>query len=416
MTVTSLRGIHAPDDLLPGDLFGLQDTADRLRAQGQLYDVIGDDVARACAQVEWHGAAGEQFRSSVTVLPAAYQATAWAHRRVARAVDDHAECLAHARRRADEAIGLWEHGDRLTVQAGLPLPSSRGDVAPRHRGSTDTCPAPHRPTVPDPDPGAALRDEALIIATSAQRQVEESAQAAAAQIRAARNELPQDDPSFWDRVGGAWSDAWHGASDVGAALGNAVLSFGNALMQNPDLVGEILAGLALIQGGIAAEGGGLVLDATGVGAPGGVAVGAAGLAAIVAGAGLVAHGIGRAATEAAGESAVAPLQGAARGGGGGTPTALDAAEVERRALAGTRPGKSKGVRVVKDEHELDSLFDELSVGGVDNTPSTGAYANGGKMVELPDGTSVGLRRKSTSGGSTIDIKFPDDSSLKVHIG
>lgn len=370
-------------------------------------------MARACAQVEWHGAAGEQFRASATVLPAAYQATAWAHHRAARAVDDHAECLAHARRRADEAIGLWEHGDRLTIQAGLPLPSSREDVVPRRRQSTDTCPPQHRPTVPDP--GVALRDEALMIATSAQRQVEESAQAAAAEIRAASNELPQDDPSFWDRVGGAWSDAWHGASDVGAALGNAVLSFGNALMQNPDLVGEILAGLALIQGGIAAEGGGLVLDATGVGAPGGVAVGAAGLAAIAAGAGLVAHGIGRAATEAAGESAVAPLQGAARGGGGGAPGALDAAEVERRALAGTRPGRNTGVRVVDDEQKLESLFDELSVGGADVTPSTGAYANGGKMVELPDGTKVGLRKKSTSGGSTIDIKFPDRTFLKVHI-
>jgi len=411
MTVTSLRGIHAPDDLLPGDLFGLQDTADRLRAQGQLYDVIGDDVARACAQVEWHGAAGEQFRASVTMLPAAYQATAWAHHRAARAVDGHAECLAHARRRADEAIGLWEHGDRLTVQAGLPLPSSRRDAVPRHRQSTDTCPPQHRPTVPDP--GAALRDEALIIATSAQRQVEESAQAAAAQIRAASNELPQDDPSLWDRVGGAWSDAWHGASDVGAALGNAVLSFGNALTQNPDLVGEILAGLALIQGGIAAEGGGLVLDATGVGAPGGVAVGAAGLAAIAAGAGLVAHGIGRAATEAAGESAVAPLQGAARGAG--TPATLDAAEVRRRATAATKASTGRDVRVVETEDELRALYDELSVGGKDVTPTTGAYAKDGKMVQLPDTTRVGLRETSTSGGPTLDITFPNGTKIKVHI-
>jgi hypothetical protein len=37
------------------------------------------------------------------------------------------------------------------------------------------------------------------------------------------------------------------------------------------------------------------------------------------------------------------------------------------------------------------------------------------MVELPDGTRVGLRDYSTSGGKTIDIFMPDKTRVKVHI-
>ncbi|MEV7972338.1 hypothetical protein [Cellulomonas sp. NPDC089187] len=69
------------------------------------------------------------------------------------------------------------------------------------------------------------------------------------------------------------------------------------------------------------------------------------------------------------------------------------------------------------ENELRNLFDELSQGGVDITPSTGYYANGGgKMVRLPDGTEIGLREMSTSTGRpTIDIRYPDRRTLKIHV-
>ena len=39
----------------------------------------------------------------------------------------------------------------------------------------------------------------------------------------------------------------------------------------------------------------------------------------------------------------------------------------------------------------------------------------GKFVELPDGTQVGLRSASRSGGATIDVFKPDGTYIKVHL-
>jgi hypothetical protein len=53
----------------------------------------------------------------------------------------------------------------------------------------------------------------------------------------------------------------------------------------------------------------------------------------------------------------------------------------------------------------------MSAGGKPATPPT----YNGTMMELPDGTKVGLRNVSTSGGKTIDIFLPDGKYTRVHI-
>lgn len=40
----------------------------------------------------------------------------------------------------------------------------------------------------------------------------------------------------------------------------------------------------------------------------------------------------------------------------------------------------------------------------------------GTQVQLPDGTLVGLRGASKSGGPAIDIRYPDGSTAKIHVG
>lgn len=40
----------------------------------------------------------------------------------------------------------------------------------------------------------------------------------------------------------------------------------------------------------------------------------------------------------------------------------------------------------------------------------------GKLVRLSDGTTIGIRPTSTSGGPTIDIKLPSGEILKIHVG
>jgi hypothetical protein len=61
--------------------------------------------------------------------------------------------------------------------------------------------------------------------------------------------------------------------------------------------------------------------------------------------------------------------------------------------------------------ELRSVYDELATGG----RPVDAQDYPGKWVERPDGTGIGIREGSQSGGATIDIRRPDGSIGKVHI-
>ena len=80
-------------------------------------------------------------------------------------------------------------------------------------------------------------------------------------------------------------------------------------------------------------------------------------------------------------------------------------------LAGLRAGNSPNVYEVDTPEELQAVYNELSRGGEPATPET--YK--GKMVKLPDGTTIGLRNDSTSGGPTIDIKQPNGTNVKIHL-
>ena len=95
--------------------------------------------------------------------------------------------------------------------------------------------------------------------------------------------------------------------------------------------------------------------------------------------------------------------------GVGTTEAMTGAAVEQ-AITALPPGTGTNVFTVSNTSDLDQLFAELSKGG---TPVDSTYP--GEMVELPDGTRVGLRPGSTSGGPTIDAKIPGNPALKVHV-
>ncbi len=75
-----------------------------------------------------------------------------------------------------------------------------------------------------------------------------------------------------------------------------------------------------------------------------------------------------------------------------------------------KPGRSSGVRTVASEAELNAIYAELSHGG---TPIAGTYP--GARVSLADGSTIGLRSASRSGGATIDMVGPTGQRLKVHI-
>jgi hypothetical protein len=70
------------------------------------------------------------------------------------------------------------------------------------------------------------------------------------------------------------------------------------------------------------------------------------------------------------------------------------------------------VRTVGSETELQSTFDTLTSGG--SPIEWPGYK--GTVIERSDGVQVGIRSGSKSGGPTIDVRMPDGTIQKVHIG
>ncbi|WP_007023299.1 hypothetical protein [Saccharomonospora iraqiensis] len=74
--------------------------------------------------------------------------------------------------------------------------------------------------------------------------------------------------------------------------------------------------------------------------------------------------------------------------------------------------KRRPIREVRSVEELNRLFDVLSAGGEEIEKPT--YA--GRLLVLPDGTTIGYRLKSkTTVEPTIDISTRDGYSLKIHV-
>lgn len=83
----------------------------------------------------------------------------------------------------------------------------------------------------------------------------------------------------------------------------------------------------------------------------------------------------------------------------------------QKELSVLRSGGSSDVKVVGSADELQGLFGRISHGG---SPVVGSTYPG-QLVRLPDGTTVGMRAVSRSGGPTIDIKLPDGMLQKIHV-
>jgi ABC-type transporter Mla subunit MlaD len=81
-----------------------------------------------------------------------------------------------------------------------------------------------------------------------------------------------------------------------------------------------------------------------------------------------------------------------------------------RVLSRLRPGRRKPNLEVDTSADLDRVWAELSVGGKPiNTGFPGIH------LELPDGTRVGYRPYSKSGGPVIGITNTDGTVIKVHL-
>lgn len=222
------------------------------------------------------------------------------------------------------------------------------------------------------------------------------------------------DPLDWV-LGTAEEAAGWTWDNIGVPVVNGLASFGQAMIDNPAATGTMLLGLGMMALGAAGEGVGIALLPTGLvtfgggtGAGGVVMVGSAEL--IAAGAAVTAAGGGILFAEAVNnpQSPASPRQPETyqpAAGGSGAPR--PAGEV----LGEMPAGKSPGVRTVGSDAELQASYDQTARGGeVIRRPG---YR--GEWVRQPDGTEIGLRESSRSGGRTIDVRHSDGTTEKVHI-
>lgn len=87
-------------------------------------------------------------------------------------------------------------------------------------------------------------------------------------------------------------------------------------------------------------------------------------------------------------------------------------EVQEILLSRTDKGRTPPNRQMETEEEIRALFDDLAR---NSEPVTGTDFPG-KVTRLPDGTEIKLRESSTSGGTTIEIKYPNSARIrKVHL-
>ncbi len=97
---------------------------------------------------------------------------------------------------------------------------------------------------------------------------------------------------------------------------------------------------------------------------------------------------------------------------GGIGPGLNASLVRTMVRENTTPfGTSGKAYNIKSEAELTSLFSRLTVGARD----VGAKNYDGTMKILPDGTRVGLRETSETGGKTIDVFPGKGTPYKIHV-
>jgi hypothetical protein len=98
-------------------------------------------------------------------------------------------------------------------------------------------------------------------------------------------------------------------------------------------------------------------------------------------------------------------RGGPTGGKFSPPAAIDG------VLSGLAPGRSANVWVVSSDAELRAIYKQLAHGG---HPVTWSRYKG-TVVRRSDGTEIGIRAESRSGGATIDIRVAGQPQRRIHI-
>ena len=349
--------------MLGADTDALRRLAERFDASAEDVEDAVDAAVRAIAEVDWRGADADAFRSDAV----------HAIRSLGAALADRAV------RSADALCRQADAQDEASAADGSPaFEALAGPGAPGASGTASLDPAAIAPLL-FADPFA-----------------------------------DGFDPVDW--VMGTASEAARWTWDhLGVPVVNALASVAHAASENPGASLSVAAGLALMGAGMAGDGLGLALMPTGLvtfgaGTAAGAAVVVGSSALIAVGAGIAGLG-GMALLNEAVQNPQSPASASAPrtyrppGPSGGQPP-RPVSDVFDELPWGT----NERIRMVRNDAELKATYDALARGGeVFRRPG---YP--GEWVRQPDGTEIGLRTTSKSGGRTIDIRMPDGTTRKVH--
>lgn len=384
--MTELGQTRDPVALIPGSVSAARTAATDWRKRSVETGEVATALARVNVDDAWSGAAADAFREKYAGIPTKWSDASKHLSSAANALDTFADYLDWAQARAADAIALWDQADAATAAAKK---QHAADVAAARTAFARTYQLPssasaYSPEVPFVDPGEALRIQARAVLSDARGQLGAAAERSAAALNTAADAAPAE-PDFWAVAGAAIGLAWDfqalQAQNTFAVGVNSTASFFNALVQHPDILWEILGGLGLIALGTGGEAGGVALDATGVGALGGVPLNIAAAGAIGAGATAVGHGLFRAVAAASGDSAVNPVE---------RQRAPDGKFVESDGSNYGAVKEEQGLKEIETEFGVDVTRTKVraSVDGSTN----GRFYDG--LFENADGTYTAIEIKS----------------------
>lgn len=205
-----------------------------------------------------------------------------------------------------------------------------------------------------------------------------------------------------------WYDSlWHGIEHGAGDVGNFIANNADQLASIGLGTGEMLGGGMLTVLGAGGEAGGTVLDATGVGAVIGVPANVVSAGAI----GVGVTGMAAGAKTFAGGATQLNMSSDSGGGGGGGEPASGGSSADG-TLSSLRTGRTPPNLEVDNAEDLEQVWQKL--GGGSGTPVEGT-SYPGQLEQLPDGTKIGMRSGSKSGGPTIDVWRPGKPYVKVHL-
>jgi hypothetical protein len=346
--MAELGATNDPKALVPGDADTFDGTVQTLNSYGDMLAEAGTGLQRIDTADGWSGTAADGFRKAFHGQPGKWVEAGGCFHAAAQAVDTYITTLTWAQAQAADAIREYNDGQAATKQARA--------VQQAQAAAAGTS----APNIPFTDPGEAKRQAAQQMLDRARKQLTDVGNTAADTVDKARDKAPPK-PGWLSQLGSGLENfagnALHGLENAGKTLVNDVASFGNAAIHHPGELAAAVGGMGLTVISAAGEGGGLLMDATGVLAPVGGALNVVSAAGITAGVGLTGVSVAAMAAHAAGDDHVEPLKTDSGGGSGSTaePPFEAPKEVTGRTAHGEQQIQSRDGRGINDEAVNDAV-------------------------------------------------------------